>query len=94
MRKLELILVSAALLGCGSAPLGAGGSDEVQFASAEMIRIAWNPQLTDERKVRHQAVAYCSGREVDAVDSSELQGAAGPVRVKTWRCRPATGSGR
>jgi hypothetical protein len=94
MLKLELALVSAALAGCGSAPLAAGGSDEVRFAAGETIRIAWNPQLTDEGKVRHQAVAYCSGREVDALDSSELQSAPGPVRVKTWRCRPATGSGR
>jgi hypothetical protein len=94
MLKIELVLLSAALAGCGSAPLAAGGSDEVQFAAAEMIRIAWNPQRTDEARVRQQAVAYCSGRAVDALGLSEAQAASGPVRVQTWRCRPATGSGR
>lgn len=94
MPKLPLILASAALAACAGPPLGAGGSGEVQFAAAETIRIAWNPQLTDEAKVRDQAVAYCSGRDVDALDFSELQAASGPVRVKTWQCRPATGSGR
>ena len=89
MTKLQLAVLSAALAGCANVPVSAGGKDEIQFAGLDLIRIAWNPQLTTERNERAKAVAYCGGRDVDEVEASM----AGAVQVKTWRCQPFPGTG-
>jgi hypothetical protein len=93
MDRLKLVVVTAALAGCSGVPLEQGGKDEVQFASGEVIRIAWNPQLTTEAAVRSKAMAFCSGRSVDEVQASPGTGPSPTLQVKTWRCKAATGSG-
>jgi hypothetical protein len=93
MPNIKLLALSAALAGCSSVPLALGGKDEIQYAGAETIRMRWDPQRTTERNVRAKAVAYCSGREVDEVDSSQEPGTSGPIQVKTWQCRSTSGAG-
>jgi hypothetical protein len=93
MAKLELVMVAAVLAGCAGLPVSSGGADEILLAAAETIRILWNPQLTTEAKVRAKAVAFCGGREVDPIESSAVAGALGELRVSTWQCRAAAGSG-
>jgi hypothetical protein len=93
MVKLKLLALTAALAGCSSVPIDLGGKDEIQYAGAETIRMRWDPQRTTERNVRAKAVAYCSGRQVDEVAASHETGASGPLEVKTWQCRSASGAG-
>jgi hypothetical protein len=76
--------------------MGKGGKPEVVFAANDMIRIRWNPQLTNEREVRSLAMAFCSGRKVDELYSSVEPGASDGLQAKTWQCEvfPGVGGGR
>ncbi|HET8745811.1 MAG TPA: hypothetical protein VFM98_09400 [Ramlibacter sp.] len=93
MRKIALLPLCAALAACAGVPVSGGGKEEILLAGAETIRILWNPRLIDERSVRAQAVAFCSGRGVDEIDASQVASAVGSLQAKTWQCRPAAGSG-
>ena len=90
--KPVMVAAAVALAGCASPPLSAGGKYEIQFAAGDIIRIAWNPQLTDEQAVRSVARAHCSGREVDEGPTPAGTAAAGTV-TKTWRCKIFPGTG-
>jgi len=96
MLKLSSVLLTAALAGCASAPISQGGKSEIMYASNDTIRIRWNPQLTSERQMRSLAIAFCGGRDVDAVQSSIDRDAPGGVQEKTWQCKvfPGVGAGR
>ena len=93
MRQLNIVLLAATLAGCAGPPVSQGGKAEVVFAHSEMIRIRWNPQLTNERNVRSLAVAFCGGRDIEELASSTEPGASGSLQVKTWRCEIFAGSG-
>ena len=96
MLKLSSVLLTAALAGCASTPISQGGKAEIIFAGNETIRIRWNPQLTNERDMRSVAIAFCGGRDVDAVQSSTDRDAPGGLQEKTWQCEvfPGVGAGR
>ena len=91
--KLVMVAASLALAGCASPPLSAGGRNEVQFAAGDTIRIAWNPQLTNELAVRSVARAHCGGRDVDELPGAAVADAGGTVMTKTWRCTTFPGTG-
>lgn len=93
MRQLNLVLLAATLAGCAGTPIGQGGRAEVLSAHSETIRIRWNPQLTSERDVRSLAIAFCSGRDVDKLETSTEAGASGSLQVTTWRCEMFAGAG-
>ena len=93
MRKLNLVLMAAALAGCASTPISQGGKAEIVFAGNETIRIRWNPQLTSEREMRSKAIAFCGGRNVDELEASTDTGASGSLQAKTWRCETFSGTG-
>ena len=93
MPKLNLVLLAAALAGCATPPISQGGKAEIVFAQNETIRIRWNPQLTNEREMRSQAMAFCGGRHVDELDAATETTPSGPVQAKTWRCEPFSGTG-
>jgi hypothetical protein len=46
--------------------------------------------------MRSLAIAFCGGRDVDAVQSSTEGGAPGGLQEKTWQCElfPGVGAGR
>jgi hypothetical protein len=96
MRKLYPVLLAAVLAGCAGTPMGQGGRPEVLFASNDMIRIRWDPQLTKQSDVRSVAMAFCGGRKVDELSSSLEAGASGGLQAKTWQCEafPGIGGGR
>ena len=75
--KLVMVAASLALAGCAGPPLAAGGKNEVRFAAGDTIRIAWNPQLTNEQAVRSVARAHC-GREIGG-DINSAGGACGYI---------------
>lgn len=95
MRTIKLAMAAGALAlaGCSTPPVASGGRDEVQYAGNETIRIAWNPQLTNEQAVRSKARAWCSGREVEELVAPAGVDASGTVVTKTWRCKPTSGAG-
>ena len=93
MRKLNWMLLTAALAGCASTPISQGGKAEIVFAQNETIRIRWNPQLTNERDMRSNAMAFCGGRPVDELDAATETTASGVLQAKSWRCEPFSGSG-
>jgi hypothetical protein len=93
MRNLHSVLLAAALAGCASTPISQGGKAEIVFAHGDMIRIRWDPQRTSERDMRSKAVAFCEGRDVDALDPSTATGASGALQEMTWRCEPFSGTG-
>ena len=93
MRKLDAVLLAAALAGCAGTPISQGGKAEIVSAGSDTIRIRWNPQLTNERDMRSKAIAFCGGRDVDALDAATETGASGSLQVRTWRCEPFSGTG-
>jgi hypothetical protein len=96
MFKLSWVLLTAAIAGCASTPISEGGKAEILYASNDTIRIRWNPQLTSERDMRSLAIAFCGGRDVDAMQSSADKDAPGGLQEKTWQCKvfPGVGAGR
>lgn len=93
MRKLDAVLLAALVAGCAGTPVDQGGKAEIVFAGSDMIRMRWNPQLTNEREMRSRAMAYCGGRKVDPVESSVETAPSGTVQARTWRCDPFPGTG-
>jgi hypothetical protein len=93
MRKLDCVLLAAALAGCATTPISQGGKAEIVFAQNEMIRIRWNPQLTNERDMRANAVAFCGGRRANELDAATETTPSGVVQAMTWRCEPFSGNG-
>ena len=93
MDRLAGVVVSMALAACASVPVSGGGKDEILFARGEMIRILWNPQLTNEHNVRAKAIAYCGGREVDEVASPPDAAVPANLQAKTWQCQPVAAVG-
>ena len=93
MRQLNWVLLAAMLAGCAGTSISQGGKAEVVYAHSETIRIRWNPQLTSERDMRSLAIAFCGGRDVDAVQSSADRDAPGGLQEKTWQCELFTGVG-
>ena len=92
--KLVMVAGAVALAGCASSPpLAAGGKNEVQFAAGETIRIAWNPNLTNEEAMRSIVRAHCGGRNFDEMAATQGTQAGSPVVTKTWRCHHFPGSG-
>ena len=93
MRKLHCVLLAAALSACAGAPVGQGGKAEIVSAGNEMIRLRWNPQLTNEGAMRSQAMAYCGGRNVEAQEGSVQADTSLGLQARTWRCDPFPGTG-
>ena len=93
MPKISSLLLTAALAGCAGTPIDQGGKAEILYASNDIIRIRWNPQLTSEREMRSLAIAFCGGRDVDGVQTSTGTDAPRGLQEKTWQCKVFPGVG-